>query len=374
MNDPESIKKFGAAIQRLIQRNDLTREECHELFREILLGHQPDLQQGAFLAALVAKGETAEEIAGAWQAIDEIDTVHTRDEWPDSDPVVENSGTGMDRLKTFNASSAAAIIAAACGVRIGRHGARALTSSCGAIDILEAMGIDVECGVDVVEKSILEAGIGIFNGMSPLVHPQALGRILSQIRFGSTLNIAASLANPCRPTRGVRGVYSDTLVPKVVSAMREIGYRRAIVVHGFAPDGGPGMDEISPIGPTLVTELDESGQTSSYTLVPEDFGLSRVSYEDIRPTGNLGDESVRFIQVVAGRGSQACRDFVCLNAAAILRVAGIESDWTNAFELARQALESRAGLDKLRLWAHCQNASGKGPGIFEELASRAGCS
>ena len=229
--DDTALRAFGADIQRLIDGHDLSRERTYELFREVLLGEQPDLQQGALLAALVAKGETPEEIAGAWQAIVEFDTVPAAVNA--AGPLVENSGTGMDALKTFNVSSAAAVIAAAGGARMARHGARALTSRCGAVDILEAVGVDVDCDGASVERSIREAGIGIFNGMSPAVHPGGLGRILSQIRFGSTLNIAASLANPVRPTHGVRGVYASGLVGPVGEVMLEIGYERAMVVHGY---------------------------------------------------------------------------------------------------------------------------------------------
>ncbi len=190
----DRLKVFGNQIAALIEGKDLSREEAKDMFRQVLLNEQPDLQQGAFLAALTAKGETAEEIASAWESIYELDTTKVT---PDVlQPVVENCGTGMDALKTFNISTAAAVVAAAGGVYMAKHGARALTSTCGVVDILEAVGVDVECDVDIVKRSIEEAGIGIFNGMSPKVHPQALFRILSQIRFGTTLNIAGSLANP----------------------------------------------------------------------------------------------------------------------------------------------------------------------------------
>jgi len=235
----EKIRNFGWDIQRLLNGSDLTRERAYEMFREVLLNEQPDLQQGAFLAALMAKGETPQEIAGAWTAIDELDTIHTRAKF--EKPIVENSGTGMDQLKTFNVSTAAAIVASANGVTVAKHGARAITSMWGTVDILESVGVDVECDVATVEKSIQKAGIGLFNGMSPLVHPRALARILSQIRFGSTLNIAASLANPCRPSYGVRGVYSEKLVPIVKEVMKEIGYERAMVVHGFNANRQNGM-------------------------------------------------------------------------------------------------------------------------------------
>jgi anthranilate phosphoribosyltransferase len=241
-----SLKEFGWNIQKLIEKNDLSRQQSYDMFKQVLLNQQPDLHLGAFLAALTSKGETPQEIAGAWQAIMELDTTAVSKKF--DAPVVENSGTGMDRLKTFNVSSAAAIVAAAGGVRLARHGARALTSTCGTVDLLEAIGIDVECEVQTVENSIERAGIGLFNGMSPKVHPQSLARILSQIRFGSTLNIAASLASPCRPTHALRGVYSKGIISHVSDVMKEIGYQRAIVVHGLDATNENGMDEFSTIG------------------------------------------------------------------------------------------------------------------------------
>jgi anthranilate phosphoribosyltransferase len=225
-----SLREFGRNIQQLIEKQHLSRETCHAMFRQLMENRQPDLQQGAFLAALAAKGETVEEIAGAWEAIMALDT--TKIDIDGAAPLVENSGTGMDSLKTFNVSTAAAVVAASGGVRMARHGARALTSKCGTVDLLDELGIDVACSVEHVGRSIDQAGIGIFNGMSPRVHPNALFRILSQIRFGSTLNIAASLASPCRPTHGLRGVYAEQVIGKVVDIMQAIGYRRAMVVHG----------------------------------------------------------------------------------------------------------------------------------------------
>ena len=184
MGTDASLKSFGEGIDRLIGRQDLSRAECHAMFRQVLTDTQPDLHQGAFLAALTAKGPTPPEIAGAWQAIVELDTATV--EVSQDGPLVDNCGTGMDSLKTFNVSSAAAVVAAAGGVRMARHGARGLTSACGTVDLLEAVGIAVDCDVAAVAHSIETCGIGLFNGMSPRVHPRALFRILSQIRFGST--------------------------------------------------------------------------------------------------------------------------------------------------------------------------------------------
>jgi len=373
-SDDTALRAFGADIQHLIDGRPLTRERTCELFRQVLLAEQPDLQQGALLAALVAKGETPEEIVGAWQAIVEYDTVpaalgsilagRARG------PLVENCGTGMDALKTFNVSSAAAIIAAAQGARIARHGARALTSTCGAVDILEAVGVDVDCDVTTVERSIDVAGIGIFNGMSPAVHPGGLGRILSQIRFGSTLNIAASLANPVRPTHGVRGVYADGMLAPVSAVMMEIGYEHALVVHGYGDRREAGMDEISVLGPTVVSEQRADGRRDAYTVEPEEFGLRRAAYGEIAPLGDLHDEAVRFLQVLGGRGHEACGDAACLNAAAVLYVAGEATDLTEGLAQAREAVESGAALAKLEDWVATQAGGAEQRGAGEARLAR----
>jgi anthranilate phosphoribosyltransferase len=351
--DQQALKDFGRSVQRLIEGRDLTREETYAMFRQVLDDSQPDLQQGAFLAALVAKGETAEEIAAAWQAIDELDTVHTTASW--AAPLFENSGTGMDSLKTFNVSTAAAVVAAACGVTMARHGARALSSLCGTVDLLEAVGVDVECEVPLVEQSIREAGIGLFNGMSPQVHPRALGRILSQIRFGSTLNVAASLANPARPSHGLRGVYSASLLPLAARVMQEIGYERGMVVHGTDAATGLGMDEISPCGVTQVVEFGPDG-TREYSLTPEDLGVQRVESREIAATGDLGFEAVRFARVLAGDNHEACATFTCLNAGAILYVAGEVCCLSDGVQAARAAIDEGRSLAKMQQWLTVQTA------------------
>lgn len=367
--DAVKIMNFGAKIQKLIDGNNLSKDETYEMFKEVLLNEQPDLQQGAFLAALVAKGETVEEIAGAWAAIDEIDTVHVNPGVQGG--IFENSGTGMDALKTFNVSSAAAIVAAAGGVTMARHGARAITSRCGTVDIMETVGIDVECDVNVVEKSIREAGIGLFNGMSPKVHPGALGRILSQIRFGSTLNIAASLANPCRPTSGLRGVYTEKLLPIASEVMQSIGYERGMVVHGKDSVSGHGMDELSISGETKIFEFTGNSR-HEYTISPEDIGLKRKPFKEVASMGEPVREALRFIQVLSGKGHQACIDFTCLNAGAILYTAGKCNSLKKGVELSREIIEDNRAVAKLRQWAAVQDSqAAAGMQKLESLLTKA---
>lgn len=358
MTDEAKLREFGATVGKLTRGEGLSRAETKEAFRQVLMDEQPDLQQGAFLAALVAKGETPEEIAGSWEAIYEYDTARVAPET--SEPLVENCGTGMDSLKTFNISTAAAVVAAAGGVCMAKHGARAITSTCGAVDVAEAVGIDVECSVDVVARSIESAGIGLFNGMSQQVHPQALFRILAQIRFGSTLNIAASLANPAMPKFAVRGVYSSDLVRPTAEAMREIGYERALVVFGRNRSEDHGMDEWSVLGETEVAQFGSTGDVDSYTVAPEDVGIGRSAYDPLRPAPSVEEEAVRFVRLLSGRENGARTDAVCLNAGPILWLMGESSDLRSGVELAREILAAGRAIAKLEEWAGAQTRDREG--------------
>ncbi len=353
----ESLRYFGGKVDDLIRGKSLSRQDSRELFSQILKNEQPDLQQGAFLAAITAKGATPEEIAGIWEAIYEIDTVKVH---PEVDgPLVENCGTGMDSIKTFNISTAASIVAATDGIKMAKHGARAITSKCGAVDILEALGVDVECDVSLVQRSIERAGIGIFNGMSGRVHPAALYRILSQIRFGTILNIAGSLANPALPTYGVRGVYSKEMVLPIARAMREIGYRRAMVVHGTSADGLRGMDEISTLGETTVAELTEEGEILEYTLRPGDLGIKIGSEAAILHCGDRNDEALSLLRVLGGVERGDRRDIVCLNAAPLLYLMGRASDIKEGVQEAWDILDSDRPLRKLKAWVTEQSTDPK---------------
>jgi anthranilate phosphoribosyltransferase len=368
---PDAIKAFGFNIQRLIEGEDLTREEAYGMFEEIIANRQPELQQGAFLAALAAKGETPQEIAGAWQALFDLDTLKATDAW--DGPIVENSGTGRDGLKTFNVSTAAAVIAAAGGARLARHGARAITSRCGTVDLMESLGLDVECHIAKVCRSIGQTGIGLFNGMSPNVHPAALGRILASIRFGSILNISASLASPCRPTHALRGVYAPALVSKMASVLREIGYERGMVVYGFDSQGEKGIDELSNIGKSLVCEFDGSGTERSYEIHPEDVGLKRAAYEEIAALPSIEAEGTRFIRVLAGKGSAACTDLACLNAGAIFYLIGAVDSIRAGIVKSRDLIATGQAMKKLAQWIDVQgHGEGKGLHRFARTAESAG--
>ncbi len=345
------LKPFGALIGRLIAGDDLSREEACAAFTELLCGSQSGIHQGAFLAAITAKGPTPEEIAGAWAAILARDTATVA--VPSPMTLVDNCGTGMDGAGTFNISTAAAIVAAAGGSRLARHGARAVSSACGTVDLCQALGVDVDCSVQTVCESIRTTGIGLFNAMSPQVHPGALGRILARLRFGSILNIAASLANPARPGLGVRGVYRPDLVLPIARAMQAVGYRRALVFHGRLPDGR-GMDELAPAGENTAAELHADGRITAYRIDPAGLGLAGGDPAALTGSGDAAAEAQALIGLLSGDENGIRRQAVCLNAAAVLYVSGQAGDLAEGVALASRLLADGRALAVLNRWVAAQ--------------------
>ncbi len=364
----ESLKWFGDNITELINHGSLSRDTARKMMIETLTGVQPDLQQGAFLAALRMKGETEDEIVGCFEAIMESDTncVDLEDM-----PVVENCGTGMDSLKTFNISTLSAIVAACMDVPIARHGARAISSSCGTVDLCESLGVDVECSVDRVKESIKKCGLGLFNGTSPEVHPMGLGRILSQIRFGTTLNIAASLANPAFPKIAVRGVGAPDQIEPALKVMKRIGYKKGLVVHGLNADSTAGMDELSTLGITKAGYFGENRDTEYFEITHEDTGLSAGDYDEIKPDQDRGAEALKAVFLLAGKGSRSRSDIVSLNAGAVLWMADKVNNLKEGVEAAKQIISEGRAFNKLMAWVKAQNTKpDTGSGIIKKLWSK----
>jgi anthranilate phosphoribosyltransferase len=348
----DSMKWFGDQVTELISGNNLSRETSRKMMMDTLKGLQPDLQQGAFLASLRMKGETEDEIVGCFEAIIESDTnsVNLEDL-----PVVENCGTGMDSLKTFNISTLSAIVAACMDVPIARHGARAISSKCGTVDLCEALGVDVDCSVNTVKNSIEQCGLGLFNGTSAEVHPMGLGRILSQIRFGTTLNIAASLANPALPKLAVRGVGAPEQIKPTLKVMKRIGYQKGLVFHGFNMDRTAGMDELSTLGNSKVGFFKENGDTEYFEIKPGDTGLPTGNYDDIKPDTDRSLEALRAVLLLAGKSSRSRMDIVSLNAGAILWMAEKAANLKEGVTAAKQIISEGRALKKLISWVKTQN-------------------
>ncbi|MBF7095589.1 anthranilate phosphoribosyltransferase [Alkalibacter sp. M17DMB] len=363
------MREFGALISKLVRKEDLDNTESERAFMSLLQNEQTDMQQGAFLSALTSKGETIEEMAACWKAIYQVDTIKPKE--LDSIDLVDNSGTGMDTFKTFNISTASSIIASAGGVKMGKHGSRALSSVCGTIDVLEELGIDVEESPELAVASIKNAGIGIFNGMSPLVHPKALGRILSQIAFGTTLNISASLANPALPKYAVRGVYKEEMLEPVAKLMKEIGYKKAMIVYGQVEGSTLGMDEASTLGKTIICELKEDGTLEKYEITLKELGIENGNPEELKPKGDRRKEAIRLIKILNGTDRGCSRDIVSLNSALIFKLTGVVNTIPEGYELSNRLIDEGKAYEKLKEWTTNQSLNGRGMEILTNLEGQA---
>lgn len=366
----DSLRTFGAVVARVTRGEHLSRSETRECWRQILEQEQPDLQQGAFIAALKTKGETLEEIAGTFDALYEYDTTKVAVDTPQ--PLIDNCGTGGDVLKTLNISTGAAIIASACGLSVVRHAARAISSHCGAVDVIEALGVNVESAPELPKQSIERAGIGVWNAFLPSVHPK-LPRLMRAIRFGSTINLVGPLLNPTMPAYKVMGVSSVGAVDLEMRILAQLGFKRAFVMHGLDDVSGRGLDELSTLGPTHVSELFSDGRTASYILNPEGLGLRRGRFEELASSRDVHRDALALLGVIAGKDDGPRSDIVCLNAAPMLYVMAKARDLRQGIDMAREAVANGRALAKLRQWVTWQNVTPeKGLPILDRMLERCG--
>lgn len=352
-NKEDRWRRFGAIVVRLTHGENITREEARECWRQICEEEQSDLQQGAFIGALKAKPETPEEIAGTFEALYEYDTLKVEVKTPE--PLIDNCGTGADTLKTLNISTGAAIIGASLGLYVVRHAARAISSNCGAIDVIEALGVNVESVPEVPKKSIENAGICAWNAFLPGVHPKTLARVLSQIRFGSAINLVGPLLNPTKPTYKVMGVPALEMIEIEAQTLKALGFKRAFVMHGLDDQSQKGMDEISTLGTTHAAELMEDGSIHKLTLTPEEFGIKRTRFEEIASSRDVQRDALALLRVLAGKDYGPRLDIVCLNAAPLFYITGKSKTLNEGFAMARKAVSDGKALAKLRDWVTWQN-------------------
>ena len=334
------------AIARLVERTDLSREEMAEAFEAIFAGSVSPAQLGAFLVALRMKGETPEEIAGAASVMRDR---ATRVRCPPGRAILDTCGTGGDGAHTFNVSTAVALVAAAAGVTVAKHGNRSVSSRCGSADVLEAAGVTVDAEVGVVERCIERVGIGFlfaprFHGAMKHVAP-----IRRELAVRSIFNLLGPLANPAFATHQLLGVYDAALVPVMARTLAALGTTRALVVYG---DGG--LDEVSPFGPTKAA-LVEGGRVQELVLSPDDAGVQPIAREQL--AGGTPEHNARvLVEILDGRDAGPAQAVV-LNAAGALWIAGMARSFREGADQARDILSSRAALAKLEaLAAESRNA------------------
>jgi anthranilate phosphoribosyltransferase len=326
-----------AAIQRLVDRHDLTPAEVEAAFESIFAGEASPALLGAFLVAFRMKGETPEEIAAAAVVMRRRATPVRV---PTGRVVLDTCGTGGDGSGTFNLSTAAALVVAGTGeVTVAKHGNRSVSSRSGSADVLAASGVDVEAPVAVVERCLAELHIGFL--FAPALH-QAMRHVAPvrrEVGIRSVFNLLGPLANPARAPRQLLGVYTAALVPVVARTLAHLGSERALVVHGE-----DGLDEVSPSAPTRAAWV-EGGTVRELTLTPELAGLERIPRESIRG-GEAADNARMLAGVLAGEPGPL-RQAVLLNAGAALWVGGAAGTLADGVERAARSIDS--GAARLRL-------------------------
>ena len=317
----------------------LSRDEAAQVMTEIMDAACTPAQFGAFVTALRVKGETADEIAGCLAVMREKALPVTV-----SEPVADTCGTGGDGVGTFNVSTANAIVLAAAGQPVAKHGNRAMSSACGSADVLEALGVQIELGPEAVAHCIEEAGIGFM--FAQAYHPamKFAAPLRREIGIRTIFNILGPLTNPAGAAYRVFGVADPSLADDIAHALSALGVRRALVVHGE----NDGVDEISISGPTLVTEWDGSG-VKNYRLAPADFGVAVAPVSEI--AGGSVEENAQYVRdVLAGKPGPR-RDVVVMNAAAGLVASGRASDWQDGAQQAAATIDSGQAAAKLESFA-----------------------
>lgn len=345
MTHETDLRRFGRLISAIASGYTMSREESREAYREVILDLQPELQQGAFLLAHFMRNPTVEELSGAWDALDRHDTAKIAVEV--AGPVCDIVGTGSDPMKTLNCSTPASLIAAACGLRVAKKGARLVTGVSGASDVFECLGIDLALPLDCARRSLEQAGICYLPGEAFLRSGWA--RLIRTMRFTTAFNILGPLTRPCPDNNcAVIGAYAPQICDRMIAIQKEIGMQAALAPYGMVRGESPekGIDEFSLSGPTRVAELRE-GNISVYEVTPEDFGMKSVPFERIASRRSAQENARVVLDVLQGKEVGPAADFFCMNAAAALYIAGIAPDYRKAADMTREALASGGALCKL---------------------------
>jgi anthranilate phosphoribosyltransferase len=324
-----------AALAELLEGRALSREQAREVMDEIMRGEATQAQIGGFLVALRLKGETAEEIAGCAEAMRD----HVLPVRPERDDLVDTAGTGGDGASTINISTAAAIVAAAAGAGVAKHGNRAVSSASGSADVLEALGFQLEQTPERIAQSIDDLGFGFM--FAPAHHPamRHAAPVRRELAARTVFNVLGPLTNPAGARAQVIGVYSPSLVRTLAEVLAQLGARRAFVVHG-----AHGIDELSPTGPNDVCEVVD-GEVRERVIDPIDLGIPRCDPAELR--GGSPAENADAIREVFAGADGGRRDAILLNAAGAIAASGHAEDLREGLEQARLAVDSGAAAERL---------------------------
>ena len=325
------------AIIKIVDKQDLTYDEAYQVMNEIMSGQTSPTQNAAFLAALSTKStkaETVDEIAGCAAAMRD----HAM-KVPNDLDLLEIVGTGGDGAHSFNISTTSALVAAAGGVKVAKHGNRAASSSCGTADCLEALGVNLDLSPEKCLELLNTVGICFFFAQKYHTSMRYVGAIRKELGIRTVFNILGPLTNPAAPKRQVLGVYDQSLVEPLARVLTSLGVRRGMVVYGQDK-----LDELSLSAPTSVCEF-EGGNYRSYVLTPEELGLSRCTKEDLR--GGAPEENAAITRAILRGERGPKRDAVLLNGGAALYIGGKADSLKAGVELAAQLIDSGAADRKL---------------------------
>ncbi len=325
-----------AAIRSVTERRDLPEADMIEVMRLIMTGEATPAQIGGFLIGLRMKGETVDEITAAARVMRELATPVP----VSGEHLVDTCGTGGDGASTFNISTASAIVTAAAGARVAKHGNRSVSSSCGSADVLEAAGVNLDLGAEQVARCVDEIGVGFL--FAPKHHSAMKHAIGPRKEMGvrTLFNLLGPLTNPAGAPNQVLGVFSADWLEPLAQVLGKLGSRHVLVVH--ADDG---LDEISIGGSTQIAEL-KDGEVSTYRVSPGQFGMEVGKVKDLAVPDAAA--SLAMINAVFDGADGAARDIVLLNAGAAVYVSGLASSLENGIELARQAVASGAAKQKFK--------------------------
>src|SRR5687767_9327909 len=334
---------FTELLEKLVRHEDLTAEEAAAVMREVMEGRAPAGSLAALLAALVMKGERPAEIVGFARTMRANAVKLSK---PPGD-VFDTCGTGGDRSGTFNISSAAALVVAACGVRVAKHGNRSVSSRCGSADVFEQLGVNVAAPPAVVERTLSDAGIAFF--FAPTFHPSMkhAGPTRRELGIRTAFNLLGPLTNPAGATRQIVGVPRSELTELLARALMLLGSTRAWVVHG-----ADGIDEMSTTGYTKVSEC-RDGAVHTFYVHPADFGVPKAAPADLK--GGDAVQNAAIITALLNGTHGAARDVVLLNAGAALFVADRVESVAAGIARAADAIDSgaaRATLERMAASSH----------------------
>lgn len=323
------------AIRTIIDKKNLTEQEAYDAIDQIMSGQATDAQIAGLLVALRVKGETVEEITGGARALAE----KANRIYPKVDFCVDPVGTGGDGTNTFNISSTAAIVAAAAGACVAKHGNRSVSSRSGSADFYESIGINIALSPAAVERSIEEIGFGFM--FAPTFHPamRFAGPVRRQLAVRNIFNILGPLSNPAAAKGQVLGVYDEAIMPFIAKTLQNLGEKHSMVVHG-----ADGSDEITNTGLTYISEVFPD-RILNYTITPEQFGLPVYTLEDLQ--GGTPEENAQISLDLLQGQKGAHRDIVVLNAAATIYIGQKASSLEEAVRIAAETIYSGKAFAKL---------------------------